>query len=1083
MTRFLPFLVLSACLVSQVRAQSLVLVSGSGQIQGQQALTDAPLVVQANDANGKPLPGVAITWSVSPAEAGGTPNAELVTGTNGQASTYYIGAVLQPEGSFLSATVTATSKYGSVTFPVTTVPYYGAPPYFQFITPSPGAVLTAAPGSTLPGAVIVQVLAGPGAEAGQGIPNVGVLMVNANNPSIPPAAHCNGPGGVVFTDADNPTCVGSKCTGKAVCDLVVTGSAGLPTSLAADIGDYQTTAAFELNITGTTCTYSISPSSNAITASGGTGSVSVTAGTSCSWVATSNAEFITITSGAAGTGNGTVNYSVGADVNGARTGTLTIAGKTFTVNEGSGHAGGLSITTPANLPGAVVNQSYSATLAASGGIPPYSWSITSGQLPAGLSFNTSTGLISGAATAAGTTTFTATVTDNAGTTASLIFSITISASSSTFIITNTSFLNGAVGQVYTPQPLTFNGASNSIFGAHPIFSVSAGALPDGLGLTVNPDESYSITGTPTATGLFNFTLTATDSTGDTAAASFTITITGPTVQETMGASPGMLAFTVQLGSLTGPAPQTLSITGSTGLLAYTSIAATATGGSWLALQSSAGNTPGTINVSVTNYSSLQPGPYSGTVTISSPASNSPVVVPVTLTVLAAPGLMASPLQIKLSQGQTTGSNPTTQSIQVTAGTGQTSGASIGFSVTATTNKGGNWLSVTPTAATTPATLTATIDSGGLAVGTYPGTITITPTAGSVQLVPVTLNVINPQTLTAAPTSVTFTYPQGTPNPQAQTVTVTSSAGPALSLSTAVTTTDNGNWLSVSPTGGTTPLALSISVNPAGLAQKTYTGTITVSASDDSVTPLPIPVTLTVITGGPNITSVVNAASFVAGPVAPGEFVTIYGSGLGPAEGAATTSTGTISTGLADTQVFFASFFAPILFTSAGQVNVIVPYQLATKSSTNLTVWYKGTASAGDDLRVVDSVPGIFVLNAAGQGAIVNQDGTVNSASNGAAIGSVVSIYATGQGEINPPGVNGAIATSASPQPPPLPVTVEIGGLPATVQYAGSAPGAPDGFMQVNATVPAGVPTGKSVPIVISVGTASSQAGVTIAIHP
>jgi uncharacterized protein (TIGR03437 family) len=241
--------------------------------------------------------------------------------------------------------------------------------------------------------------------------------------------------------------------------------------------------------------------------------------------------------------------------------------------------------------------------------------------------------------------------------------------------------------------------------------------------------------------------------------------------------------------------------------------------------------------------------------------------------------------------------------------------------------------------------------------------------------------------------------------------------------------------------------------------------------------------LTVTTGGPNITSVVNGASFAAGPVAPGEFVTIYGSGLGPAAGAGTTSTGTIGSTLSDTQVYFDDAIAPILFTSAGQVNVIVPYQLATKSSTNLTVWYKGTASAGDDLRVVDSVPGIFVLNAAGQGAIVNQDGTVNSSTNGAAIGSVVSIYATGQGETNPPGVDGAIATTASPQPPPLPVTVLIGGLPATVSYAGNAPGAPEGFMQINATVPSGIPAGTSVPIVVSVGTASSQTGVTIGIHP
>ncbi len=1089
MTRAVFFLVLSACLAGLANAQSLVLYSGNGQlVYSASYQTTQPLVVQALDANGKPLPGVAISWSVTPgipgspqypSISGNIPAPQPVTDSNGMANTDYTSATLNSEASFGYTTVTASSKYGSVNFTVITVAFmFGSPPpSIALLAPTPASTLTAAAGSTLPGAVRVEVQAGTGAETNAPIANVGVFMINALEPAQPPAAHCNAPGGVVYTGSSG------AANGVAVCDLVVTGQAGGLYSLSAKVGDIQSTASFQLQVNqGPACTFSISPTSHAIPAAGGTGSVNVTTASGCGWAATSNVPWITITSGASGTGNGTVDYSVAADTSGARSGTLTIAGKTFTVNQGSGNSGALSVTTPTNLPGATVNQSYSATLAATGGIPPYTWAITTGSLPAGLTLNPTTGLISGVPTAPGATSFTATVQDSNAATAPMVFSITISSASSTFIITNTSFPNGMVGQVYQPQTITFSGASNSIFGAHPTFAVSGGALPDGLNLVKNADQSYSITGTPTTAGLFNFTLTGTDATGDTAAASLNITITGPTVQEAMTATPGMLSFTVQLGSATGPMPQTLSITGNAGVLAYTSVATTAGGGSWLAVQNSAGNTPGSISVSVANYSNLQPGPYNGTVTISSAASNSPVAVPVTLTVLAAPQLSATPSQIMLSQGQTAGSNPTTQSVQVTAGTGQTSGASIGFSVTASTNKGGNWLTVSPTTGTTPTTLTVTIDSGGLAVGTYPGTIMIEPTAGAVELVTVTLNVTNPQTLSATPTPLSFTYPQGAPTPQPQTVTVSSSAGPALSLSTTVSTTDKGNWLSVSPTGGATPLALSVSVNPAGLAQKTYTGTVTVSASDDSVTPLPIPVTLTVITGGPNITSVVNAASSAAGPVAPGEFVTIYGSGLGPANGVGTTSTGTIGTTLSDTQVFFDKFFAPILFTSAGQVNVIVPYQLATQSSTNLTVWYKGTASAGDDLRVVDSVPGIFVLNQAGQGAIVNQDGTINSATNGAAIGSVVSIFATGQGETNPLGMNGVIATTASPQPPPLPVTVQIGGLPATVSYAGNAPGAPEGFMQINATVPPGVPTGTSVPVVVSVGTAASQSGVTMAIH-
>ncbi|MBI3653664.1 MAG: VCBS repeat-containing protein [Acidobacteria bacterium] len=82
------------------------------------------------------------------------------------------------------------------------------------------------------------------------------------------------------------------------------------------------------------CTYSILPTSQSYNSAGGTGSVAVTATTGCPWTAVSNDAFITITSGASGTGNGTVNYSVAAKTDpGSRTGTMTIAGQTFTVTQ------------------------------------------------------------------------------------------------------------------------------------------------------------------------------------------------------------------------------------------------------------------------------------------------------------------------------------------------------------------------------------------------------------------------------------------------------------------------------------------------------------------------------------------------------------------------------------------------------------------------------------------------------------------------------------------------------------------------------------------------------------------------------
>jgi Zn-dependent metalloprotease len=109
------------------------------------------------------------------------------------------------------------------------------------------------------------------------------------------------------------------------------------------VGNDGTTHTAATNIPsdcGGTCSFSISPSSASYAAAGGTGSVSVTAGAGCTWSAVSNATFITITSGSSGSGNGTVGYSVASNTGTtSRTGTMTIAGQTFTVTQ-SGSTGG-----------------------------------------------------------------------------------------------------------------------------------------------------------------------------------------------------------------------------------------------------------------------------------------------------------------------------------------------------------------------------------------------------------------------------------------------------------------------------------------------------------------------------------------------------------------------------------------------------------------------------------------------------------------------------------------------------------------------------------------------------------------------
>jgi trimeric autotransporter adhesin len=96
---------------------------------------------------------------------------------------------------------------------------------------------------------------------------------------------------------------------------------------------------------------------------------------------------------------------------------------------------------------------------------------------------------------------------------------------------------------------------------------------------------------------------------------------------------------------------------------------------------------------------------------------------------------------------------------------------------------------------------------------------------------------------------------------------------------------------------------------------------------------------------------------------------------------------------------------------------------------------------------------------------------------------VVSVYMTGEGQTSPPGQNGVITpVDGSVLKRPLGnVTASVANLPATVTYAGSAPGSPNGVMQVNVQIPANAPSG-AVAILITVGTASTQGSVTVTVQ-
>lgn len=233
----------------------------------------------------------------------------------------------------------------------------------------------------------------------------------------------------------------------------------------------------------------------------------------------------------------------------------------------------------------------------------------------------------------------------------------------------------------------------------------------------------------------------------------------------------------------------------------------------------------------------------------------------------------------------------------------------------------------------------------------------------------------------------------------------------------------------------------------------------------------------------------NAASNQFLGISPGEIVTIKGSGLGPAQlvSAKAGNDGLYPTQLGGATVQFNGIAAPLLYASSTQVAAVAPYGV-TGASVQAVVSYQGQASLPLTMQVFAYAPGLFTSDGSGvgQAAAINQDGTLNSASNPAPIGTVVSLFATGLGQTSPAAVDGRVSV------PPLseltvPVSVAIGFTAvdtAQLQYAGPAPGEIAGLMQINVPLLPGVSTGNAVPVQIGPGNAlSSYQPVTIAVAP
>ena len=477
-------------------------------------------------------------------------------------------------------------------------------------------------------------------------------------------------------------------------------------------------------------------------------------------------------------------FTAAAATNAAQSATITatsVADPTKSASATITVPAAVAVTTAA-LPAAAVGTAYSQALAASGGIPKYAWTITSGTLPSCLSIN-SAGVISGTPTAScvGTTSLTFKATDSgtatplSATSASL--SLNIAPAPAIVLPPGGPLLAGIVGNSYTISLAGTGGAGTLSY------SISAGALPTGLTISA----AGTVTGTPTAAGPFSFTVMASDAFGDSQTQPYTIQINYPavTIAPAAGALPAAITGSAYSQSLTaGGGSGTGFVWTVTGLPAD-GISATANGAT-LAISGTPTSTSNiSFTASVKDGAGNVIGPFTYTIAVFNPIS------------LPATDPPSLPANISTNA-------PYSGTITATGGSGSgyiwtVNGLSDGLT---SSNSGGTLtISGTPTTASTVTFTVSVKDSSGSSAGP----ITYTITVNSVLTLPAT----NPATL---PGNATI----GTAYSGAVTVTGGSGTGYVFTVtglpSDGISSSVSGGTLTVSGTPTTTgPVTVTVSV--------------------------------------------------------------------------------------------------------------------------------------------------------------------------------------------------------------------------------------------------------------------------------
>jgi uncharacterized protein (TIGR03437 family) len=542
--------------------------------------------------------------------------------------------------------------------------------------------------------------------------------------------------------------------------------------------------------------------------------------------------------------------------------------------------------------------------------------------------------------------------------------------------------------------------------------------------------------------------------------------------------------------------------------------------SWLAIAydtngpSSTGETAQNLQV-IVSPGQLTPGIYHAAITISSASlASGSLNVPYTLTVTPNVTVSVTPSSTITFTQPVGGPGPSSTNLTLTSSAG-----TVSYTAQVNPGTGGNWLQVnsgsTASGTLSPSgTLTLSVNptvANALSTNTYTSAVTLAFPGTATATATVTVNlIVSPQSVSVSPTSLAFSYQTGGAAPASQALSVTSNGGTASFTATASST---GNWLSIDTSSGSTPKTINVSINPQNIPAGSaggapLTGTVSISAPSVQSAPLTVNVTLTVTAAPtPQPSTISSGASLTPGAIAPGEFITIKGVTLGPATPASFSlnAQGGVNSTLAGVQVLFGSVPGTPTYVSATQINVVVPFEIAGNAVTNISVVYQGIQSAPIPQQVVQAAPSIFTFNATGQGQAVAGNvtgptaGTDNGPVGGVAItGGTIStspivqgqyffVYATGGGLTNPASTTGSVNSTTTLMPlmnwtqTSGTVTATVGGMPATITFAGAAPGLINGVYQFDIQAPVGV-SGNALPLAITIDGVSTPAGPTIAVQ-